>query len=356
MKTITPEEAHVLAQEKKCIFVDVRSPKEFQHSHILNAVSFPVIDDLERHEVGLLYKTIGKEQAVEKGWSFLLPRLSTYIESIKEKIKKNNQNNNQINHTIIYCARGGLRSSIVQQILAKENINTLQLEGGFKEYMHFIHNQLKEIGDKVKQKKFIALSGKTGAGKTAILQELKKKGYAILDLEGLCKHRSSVFGGINLKPRTQKMFLINLLYTLNQLINADQEYIFIEYESSRIGNICLPHFVIEILKKAEVIEIQRSPEVRANHILAEYFTDPEEIKKMYALVLQIESLLGKMNVQLLHLYLDNKEYFKFSLFLLTDYYDIRYKLPSQKPAKIIKEEQIDNIVKQIKLFVEHEYS
>ena len=39
------------------MIIDVRSPSEFADDHIPRAVSMPVLNDLERAEIGTLYKT-----------------------------------------------------------------------------------------------------------------------------------------------------------------------------------------------------------------------------------------------------------------------------------------------------------
>ena len=38
--------------------IDVRSPSEFADDHIPGAVSMPVLNDLERAEIGTLYKQV----------------------------------------------------------------------------------------------------------------------------------------------------------------------------------------------------------------------------------------------------------------------------------------------------------
>ena len=50
-------------------------------------------------------------------------------------------------------------------------------------------------------------TGKHGSGKTNILQEIKQKGYDVLDLEKCANHRGSLLGGIGLGgDATQKNF------------------------------------------------------------------------------------------------------------------------------------------------------
>ncbi|HUQ96262.1 MAG TPA: rhodanese-like domain-containing protein, partial [Chitinophagaceae bacterium] len=45
------------------LLLDVRSPGEYNHAHIPNAVSFPLFTDAERAVVGTAYKQESREQA-----------------------------------------------------------------------------------------------------------------------------------------------------------------------------------------------------------------------------------------------------------------------------------------------------
>ena len=49
------------------IFIDVRTPKEYEEDHIIGAVSVPLLDDRERHEIGIIFKQQSREKAIERG-------------------------------------------------------------------------------------------------------------------------------------------------------------------------------------------------------------------------------------------------------------------------------------------------
>ncbi|HBI02803.1 MAG TPA: tRNA 2-selenouridine synthase, partial [Paenibacillaceae bacterium] len=51
-------------------------------------------------------------------------------------------------------------------------------------------------------------------GKTLILNQLKKEGEPVLDLEGFAGHRGSVFGSIGIEEKNQKSFDGELFDTL----------------------------------------------------------------------------------------------------------------------------------------------
>jgi tRNA 2-selenouridine synthase len=53
-----------LAKSKEDLIIDVRSPIEFCKGHIYNAVNIPLFEDIERAEIGTMYKQQGKEPAI----------------------------------------------------------------------------------------------------------------------------------------------------------------------------------------------------------------------------------------------------------------------------------------------------
>ena len=110
---------------------------------------------------------------------------------------------------VIYCARGGMRSSSVVHLLMTQGFTVYQLKGGYKAYRKFVLSQLTSYSPPL-----IVLHGQTGVGKTQILQQLPD----VIDLEGLAQHRSSVFGALGLTPRSQQMFEALLCVTYQRII------------------------------------------------------------------------------------------------------------------------------------------
>jgi len=56
------------------IIFDTRSPKEYEYSHIPGAISCPILDNIERHIVGLTYKKEGQTEAIKKGFEIFFPK------------------------------------------------------------------------------------------------------------------------------------------------------------------------------------------------------------------------------------------------------------------------------------------
>ena len=54
-------------QGREVLFLDVRSPKEYEDAHIPGAVNLPLLDDEERAVVGTLYDQGDIEEAKRQG-------------------------------------------------------------------------------------------------------------------------------------------------------------------------------------------------------------------------------------------------------------------------------------------------
>ncbi len=291
---------------KDTVFIDVRSPSEFEKDHILGAVNLPILTDEERHEVGLMYKQICQKKAIEKGLEFYeekIPAMTKFIEKFKDK------------KIIIYCWRGGMRSEVITTLFESLGFKTCQLKNGYKAYRALI---LEELTNFKLKPKLIVLHGLTCTGKTALLQKLPNS----INLEGLAQHRGSLYGAIGLKPHTQKMFDTLLLKKLKEL--NDKEFVFIEGESRRIGNLMLPEFLWKEMCKAENVLIERDLPIRVKEMVKEYFLDEkivEEIKKISA---NLWKVISKKKKQEMLDFIDAKEFEKAAEILLVYYYDPLY--------------------------------
>ena len=138
--------------------------KSMIDDHILNAYNLPLFDNDEYHEIGTIYRKEGEHEAIDKGFDFVSPKLKDMYKVVKE-LSLNYE------HIIIYCARGGMRSSSVANMLSSIGIDLYKLEGGYKSYRNYVLDYLSNIMNK---KQFIVLHGLTGVGKTELLVELRK--------------------------------------------------------------------------------------------------------------------------------------------------------------------------------------
>ncbi len=77
LKKIPPDE--FLRLRSQIPVVDVRSPGEYASGHIPGAVNIPLFDDIQRAEVGTLYKKEGSEKAVLRGIDLAAPQMSAKL-------------------------------------------------------------------------------------------------------------------------------------------------------------------------------------------------------------------------------------------------------------------------------------
>jgi tRNA 2-selenouridine synthase len=292
--------------------IDVRSPDEYKHAHICNAINIPIFTNDERAIIGTAYKQQSREIAIKLGLDFFGVKMKTIVESVEDFLKKNKQATKEI---IVHCARGGMRSATIAWLLDLYGFTVYQLEGGYKIYRQWVLEQCN------KQYNFILLSGFTGSAKTEILYQLQKEKQNIIDLEGLAHHKGSSFGGIGQAPQpSQEMFENKLATQLFQAAKNKQD-IYIEDESKRIGHVNIPNDLFDIIKNAPIIHLEIPFEERLKHITSYYGTlnKNELIDATKRIEKKLGGLLMKEAVQYLE---DNKLENAFSILL--EYYDRLY--------------------------------
>ncbi|MBM3200688.1 tRNA 2-selenouridine(34) synthase MnmH [Candidatus Woesearchaeota archaeon] len=300
MKTISVEEA----LSGDYVFIDVRTPKEFEESTIPGAVNVPLFSNEERAVVGTLYAQKGQDEAFKKGLDFVSKSLPNLLEAVS-KYKKDK--------LIVFCWRGGMRSKSLTGLLEGLGYDVRQLEGGHKAYRNYILERFKDY--KLKPK-LIVLNGLTGAGKTEILKQFSNS----LDLEGLAQHRSSILGSVGLNPVSQKMFDALLFKRLEEL--KDESYIIVEYESKKIGHVQMPAFLYKALKEGVQVKIVCSFDDRVKRLVEEYSAYKEELAEKIMLMRKSVGNDKKINEWLKMLKED--EFEELAARILKEYYDPLY--------------------------------
>lgn len=264
-----------LQDANNCIVIDVRSPSEYNHGHILGAKNIPLFTDEERKIVGTAYKQNGREQAIKIGLEFFGPRMRRIVEEVEVLLNNwqlaiSNSANYQlptVNSVFLYCWRGGMRSAAMAWLLDIYGFKVVVLESGYKAYRNHV---LKTFSLPFNLK---VVAGFTGSGKTEILHELEKRGERIIDLEKLASHKGSAFGNINMHEQpTQEIFENLLAKEINKCTNSSigDGDIWIEDESQRIGLINLPPAFWQQMRRAPVYFFNIPFEERLKHIVEEY--------------------------------------------------------------------------------------
>ncbi|MDD3175171.1 MAG: tRNA 2-selenouridine(34) synthase MnmH [Candidatus Nanoarchaeia archaeon] len=299
---------------KDCLVFDVRSPLEFDEFHVIGSINLPLLQDEARKIVGTIYRQAGQQEAVNQGWKEFEKNFKELISKAKMEISK--KSNKKI---IVYCARGGMRSGIVTNLLEHLGYEVYRLIGGIKEYRNSLYGWLDEILDTWKPK-FVVLEGMTGTRKTEFIQNLN---VDKLDLEDLANHRASTYGGVGLKERSQKMFLFLLYEELLKLKNCDK--VVVEGESKKIGKIFLPEKLFDLMLSGDFVHVVASNDVRINHVIKEYCSSKEKVEELIALTPRLVKFIGKKKVDEVVSWFEKGEYYLAVEFLLLEYYDKVYK-------------------------------
>lgn len=302
----------MIKKGKKISFVDMRSPKEFSEYKIPGAINLPILDDYEREIVGRTYVKESVDRAKYLGINFAKDKLPSFYGKIIELTKTYDE-------VILYCSRGGYRSHVFFSFLRSLGIDVKKLIGGYKSYRKYIRENLDSL---IREKNFIVLCGKTGVGKTEILNKLKGT-YPVLDLEELANHRGSNFGGIGLSNQPSQKYFESLLFDTLNGFGEDEKIIFTEGESSKIGSIQLPKILIEKISSGRKIIIEDEINSRIKRIKRDYnLSDRDEI---YKSLLEIKKFISPEREKLYLEKFQEGDYDFLIRDLLINYYDPHYK-------------------------------
>lgn len=322
------------SQQKQHILIDVRSEGEFIDGTIPGAISIPLFDNYERKVIGTIYKHGSQQSAIEKGVDFVqtkIPELMTHFDKFRN------------NCLTICCAKGGMRSRAIVNLLNQNGFNAYQLDGGYRKYRHIIIDQLAGFSGRL-----IVLHGLTGIGKTRIIERLPQD--ITIDLEDNAQHRSSLFGGVNTQPRNQKQFESELALRISQL--TDSPY-FIEGESNKIGRVFMPRSISHSMKNGIMVKLTAPLDTRISRIIEDYPVDSENIRlQMKKIFKSLTKRLGHETVKQLCSYLDEDDLYSLVHILLTRYYDVRYANMYKKYnfALELSAENIDEAVENLLTF------
>ena len=238
--------------------IDVRSPSEFDIDHIPGAINLPVLSDREHAIVGRTHQH-SHFDARKIGAAFVAANMSAHLNGpLRDKTNDFTP--------LIYCARGGQRSKAFALICAEIGWRCRVLEGGYKNYRRALISSLAAFST---QLKIIKIAGRTGTGKTEIIGELYKQGKNIIDLEYLARHRGSLLGAHPTDEQPSQKLFETLLWSHLKTLRPDQP-VFVEAESSKIGNIQIPHALWQAMKEAPQVMILSKRHNRVRYLLDNY--------------------------------------------------------------------------------------
>lgn len=267
--------------------IDVRSEGEFADGHFPCSFNLPLMNNQERHLVGIEYKTKGQEAAISLGHQLVNGKIKDErIQKWLSFIEKNPS-------AKLYCFRGGLRSQIATEWIKASGREIQKLPGGYKALRQFLLDQIAE-----NNKRFIIITGRTGSKKSIVLNQIKHF-HPIIDLEKNANHRGSSFGYLGTQP-FQITFENSIAVELLKLSTKPFSSIVVEDESQRIGLVQVPNNLFKQIQNGKFICLEIPLEHRIKHIIQEYVYDEEKkqgskeavYSKLHLSLIRIQKKLG----------------------------------------------------------------
>jgi tRNA 2-selenouridine synthase len=240
--------------------IDARSPAEYAEDHLPGALNWPVLDDDERKSVGTEYKQVSAFDARKHGAALVARRVAAIVE-------RHVQDKPRAWQPLVYCWRGGQRSGTLAWFLGQIGFRVHVLQGGYKAFREQVREHLQALPTRFE---FTVIAGRTGSGKTRLLQALADEGAQVLDLEGLARHRGSVLGALPNDPQpTQKAFETGVWHALQGF--EPSRPVFVESESRKIGALAVPEVLLQRMREAgRVVMVEMPDEARVQLLLDEY--------------------------------------------------------------------------------------
>lgn len=237
--------------------IDVRAPAEFAEDHLPGAISLPVLDDEERARVGTIYKQVSPFTARKLGAALVAKNAAKHLEGPLADRAGGWR-------PLVYCWRGGQRSGSFAMILGQIGWRVETLVGGYKSWRGLV---VQAVYDAPVLAPVVVLDGNTGSAKTELLNLLPGFGVQVIDLEGLARHRGSLFGNVGPQP-SQKAFEGALALALAKL--DPTRPVVVEAESSKIGECRVPPMLWKAMVAAPRVTVSAPRAARAAYLARAY--------------------------------------------------------------------------------------
>ena len=308
---------------KKPIVLDVRSPGEFAEDHLPGARNIPILDDLQREEVGRLHR-LDPFSARQLGARYALRAIDRFLgSSFLAELPKTPS-------FLIYCARGGQRSGSIATVLNQIGYTVFRLKKGYKTYRSYVRDLLELPLPGV----VYVLHGFTGSQKTRLLSDFRHR-LNVLDLEHCARHRGSVLGALPGVPQpSQKAFETELAWSIREF--RPHRPTLIEGESRSIGRCFIPASLWRQMEEARHLWLEMPRSQRVEHILRDYgeLRDPRLLEPVLQ---KLRRYLSKATMDELFTRVRERRWDQFVDLLLQHHYDPLYHRFLQKAgANVLK--------------------
>ena len=300
--------------------IDVRSPSEYAEDHIPGAISLPVLSDAERAEVGTIYVQDAPFKARKIGAALVSRNAAAHLEGPLA-------DRDGSWRPLVYCWRGGQRSGSFASILREIGWRVDTVKGGYKSYRNLVVNAL--YRDAIVPR-VVVIDGGTGTAKTRLLHQIAAQGGQVIDLEALADHRGSLFGPMSERQPEQKGFESGLAMALARL--DPSKPVFVEAESSKIGELLVPPSLWKAMIVAPRIELSAPVEARAESLVRDYPDMIADQVKLNAVLDKLVRYHGRARVEAWRAQAAEGRYARMAAELIAEHYDPRYRKISHDSA------------------------
>ncbi|EAQ04924.1 Rhodanese-like protein [Pseudooceanicola batsensis HTCC2597] len=311
--------------------IDVRSSAEFDEDHVPGAISLPVLSDAERARVGTIYKQVDPFEARKIGAALVSRNAARHIEGPLSDRTGGWR-------PLVYCWRGGQRSGSFAVILKQIGWRADTVEGGYRAYRRLVAALLHD--DPLPWRP-VLIDGNTGTAKTRLLAHLAEEGAQVIDLEGLARHRGSLFGGLAGPQPAQKMFESGLAAALTGF-DPDRP-VYLEAESNKIGDLLIPGALWKAMLSAPRIEIAAPRGVRARHLIDTYAELTADREELGAIIDRLRPYHPAGRIADWQAAVSGGDFATLATALMRDHYDPRYARSTARKGRAVSSHDLRDL-------------
>jgi tRNA 2-selenouridine synthase len=266
--------------------LDARSESEYAQDHLPGAVNWPSLTDAERVVVGTEYKQVSPFDARKRGAALVARNIARHIEREVQPLAREWK-------PLVYCWRGGQRSGALATVLDQIGFSVHVLEGGYREFRRAVIAELETLPAGLRLQ---VVCGRTGSGKSRLLQALREAGAQVLDLEALACHRGSVLGPLPGVPQPSQRAFETALWQALRGFDVSLP-VFVEGESRTIGRLRVPEALLERVRAAPVVHLELPLEARVALLLEDYAHFVNDIESFCSRLAALRELRGAAVVE-----------------------------------------------------------
>ncbi len=311
--------------------VDVRSPAEYAEDHIPGAINLPALSNAQRAEVGTIYVQQDRFLARKIGAALVARNAADHLQGPLADRAGDWR-------PLVYCWRGGQRSGSFTSILQQIGWRAELVAGGYRSYRRLV---VAALYDQPWPGEVIVIDGGTGTAKTRLLAQIAQAGGQVLDLEAMAEHRGSLFGPMGAAQPHQKQFESRLAMGLARLDPARP--VFVEAESSKIGQVIIPPALWKAMSRARVVEISAPLAARVGHLVDAYddlITAPDKLR---AVLDKLVRYHGHAQVAAWQALADSGDFAALAEALVTTHYDPRYSRMSRRDGPAVERLELPDL-------------